>query len=239
MKAILSLLFLAVLIFCTWSGYKKGLILGIASFLAFIISVYSANLLSQTYSGEIVDALRPFVSGYIEVNVVDETVRPAMGMTDSGLSTKDFMAQNPDRELEYCTRIYDSMGLYETTCDQLAQEAVEYAAANEMDLTNAAVEVLCVRVAFVLGFLLAFAMVLIVLTVIINIPNLAFKIPNHEMLNDIGGVIMGFVQGICLLSVGGWALKFTGLIFPQDTIANTFLVSWFMDGSLLVRILGV
>jgi len=239
MKAILSLLFLAILIFCTWSGYKKGLILGIAGFLAFVVSVYSANLLSQTYSGEIVDALRPFASGYIEVNVVDEQVRPAMGMTDTGLSTKDFMAQNSGKELEYCIRIYNGMGIYETTGEQLAQEAVAYSASNELDLTDAVVEVLCIRIAYVLGFLLAFAMVLIVLTVVINIPNLAFKIPNHEMLNDLGGVVMGFVQGVCLLTVFGWALKFTGLVFPQDSIANTFLVSWFMDSSLLVHILGV
>ena len=52
MKAVLSLLFLSILIFCVWSGYKKGLVMGIFSLIAFVVSVYGANLLSQTYSGE-------------------------------------------------------------------------------------------------------------------------------------------------------------------------------------------
>ena len=51
MKAVLSLLFLSILIFCVWSGYKKGLVMGIFSLIAFVVSVYGANLLSQTYSG--------------------------------------------------------------------------------------------------------------------------------------------------------------------------------------------
>ena len=80
MKAVLSLLFLSRLIFWVWSGYKKGLVMGIFSLIAFVVSVYGANLLSQTYSGEVIDALRPFASGFVEVNVVDKTVRPAMGI---------------------------------------------------------------------------------------------------------------------------------------------------------------
>ena len=62
MKAVLSLLFLSILIFCVWSGYKKGLVMGIFSLIAFVVSVYGANLLSQTYSGEVIDALRPFAA---------------------------------------------------------------------------------------------------------------------------------------------------------------------------------
>ena len=103
MKAVLSLLFLSILIFCVWSGYKKGLVMGIFSLIAFVVSVYGANLLSQTYSGEVIDALRPFASGFVEVNVVDKTVRPAMGIDSTNLSVKDYFAQNPGRETEFCT----------------------------------------------------------------------------------------------------------------------------------------
>ena len=76
MRTILSLAFLIILIFCGWSGYKKGLIMGVFSLLAFAVSVYGANLLSTTYSLEVVDALRPFASGFVEVNIVDKKVPP-------------------------------------------------------------------------------------------------------------------------------------------------------------------
>lgn len=239
MKTILSLIFLFILIFCTWSGFKNGLIMGIFSVVAFIVSVYGANLLSNTYSGEVVDALRPFASGFMEVNVIDETVRPAMGIDATGLSVSDYLAQNPDRQEEFCIRTYEGMGLFETTCSQLAGEAVAYAAENAVPLIDAAVEIVCLRIAYAGGFLLSFAMLLILLTVIGNLPNLSFKIPNFDALNDISGAVLGLTQGVCLCLVFGWALKFTGIIFPQETLSNTFLVSWFMDRSILVHALGV
>ncbi|MBR6115812.1 MAG: CvpA family protein [Oscillospiraceae bacterium] len=239
MRTILSLVFLIILVYCGWSGYKKGLIMGIFSIIAFVISVYGANLLAVTYSGEVVDALRPFASGFVEVNVVDKTVRPAMGLDAVNLSTADFFAQNPGREKEFCVLTYRSMGIFDATSEQMADEAVAYARDNGADILDAVVEVLCMRISFVGAFLLAFLMVLILLTVIGNIPNISFKIPNLDAVNDIGGAILGVAQGVCLLLVVGWALKFTGLLIPQETIENTFLVPWFMDQSVLVDYLGI
>ena len=239
MRTILSLLFLAILVYSGWSGYKKGLIMGVLGVLAFVISVYGANLLSQTYSGEVVDALRPFASGYVEVNVVDKEVRPLMGIEDTALSTADYFALYPGRETEFCTMIYQKMGIFDATSEQMAEEAMDYARENGVAVTDAVVEVLCRRISFAAAFLLAFLMILIALTVIGNIPNISFKIPNLDGLNDVGGAILGVVQGVCLLLVFGWALKFTGLLIPQETLAETFLVPWFMDQSLLVQYLGI
>ena len=138
-----------------------------------------------------IDALRPFASGFVEVNVVDKTVRPAMGIDSTNLSVKDYFAQNPGRETEFCTLTYNGMGIYESTSEQMADEAVAYAKENNAELIDAVVEVLCRRISYVGGFILAFVMILILLTVIGNIPNISFQIPNHELLNDIGGAVAG------------------------------------------------
>ena len=239
MRTILSLIFLAILVFCGWSGFKKGVIMGVFSILAFVISVYGANLLATTYSGEVVDALRPFASGFVEVNIVDKKVRPAMGLDAMTLSTTDFFAQNPGREKEFCTLTYSNMGIFDATCEQMADEALAAAREKGLDLLDAVVEVLCVRISFVGAFLLAFIMVYIVLTVILNIPNISFKIPHLDAFNDIGGAVLGVGQGVCILLIFGWALKFTGLLIPQATLSETFLVPWFMDQSILVQYLGI
>ena len=239
MKTVLSLIFLIILISCAWSGYKKGLILGILSLLAFVASVYGANLLASTYAGEVVDALRPFASGFVEVNIVDKSVRPAMGMDDANLSVSDYFSQNPGKEEKYCLLTYEYMGIHPSTSEQLAEEAMDYAAKNGVDVTDAVVEVLCQRVSFIGGFVLLFTMLLIALTALINIPNLSFKIPNMDLFNDVGGTVMGLLQGIGLCLVIGWAMKFLGLVFPQEELADAFLVSWFMDRTILVRFLGI
>ena len=225
MKAVLSLLFLSILIFCVWSGYKKGLVMGIFSLIAFVVSVYGANLLSQTYS--------------VEVNVVDKTVRPAMGIDSTNLSVKDYFAQNPGRETEFCTLTYNGMGIYESTSEQMADEAVAYAKENNAELIDAVVEVLCRRISYVGGFILAFVMILIILTVIGNLPNLSYKLPNLDLVNDIGGAVAGLVQGMAFCLIVGWALRFVGLLVSQETLSNTFLVSWFMDRTIFVHLLGI
>ena len=48
MKLIIHLILLLILLLCAWSGWKRGLILGVGSLLALVISVYSADLLSTT-----------------------------------------------------------------------------------------------------------------------------------------------------------------------------------------------
>ena len=239
MKTVLSLIFLFILVFCAWTGYKKGFIMGIGSLVAFVIAVYGANLLANTYSGEVIDALRPFASGFVEVNVVDKKVRPVLGIDSTNLSISDFFTQNPGREKEFCTLTYKGMGIYDATSEQMADEAVAYAKENNVELTDAMVEVLCIRISYVGAFILAFLMILILLTVLGNIPNISFKIPNLDALNDIGGAVTGFVQGVCLCLVLGWALKFLGLAIPQETLADSFLVPWFMDQSVLVHYLGI
>ncbi len=239
MKTVLSLIFLSVLIFCAWSGYKRGFIMGIFCLIALAASVYGANLVASTYSGEVIDALRPFASGFTEVNIVDKKVRPAMGMDSTTLSVADYFSQNPGKEEEFCVLTYKAMGLHESTSEQLAGEAMALTRSQNMDVMDAVVEVLCRRLSFAAMFLLAFFMLLILLTVIGNIPNLSFKIPNLDVFNDVGGMVLGLLQGIGLCLVFGWALKFVGLVIPQETLSNTFLVSWFMDRTLLVRYLGL
>lgn len=239
MRTVLSLVFLIILIYCGWSGFKKGLILSIFSLIAFVVSVYGANLVAQTYSGEVIDALRPFASGFVEVNVIDKTVRPALGIENTNLSVADYFARNPGTEKEFATLTFKGMGIYDATSEQLAEESMAYSREHGKDLTDSIVEVLCQRISYVAAFLLAFLMILIILTVVLNVPNISFKLPNMDALNDIGGIVLGVAQGVGLLMVLAWAMKFLGLVLPQEVLKDTFLVSWFMDQSLLVQYLGI
>ena len=239
MKLILTLLFLGIILFCAWTGYKKGMIMGVGSLLIFVVSVYFANLLSTTFSGEVIDALRPFASGYVETEIVDKVVRPALGIDMTNLSVTDFMAMNPGKEQMFCQLIFENMGIYEPTAEQMANESILYAQQFGWGIEDSAVEILCIRVAYAAGFILSFVMVIIILTAIGNIPNLSFKIPGFDTLNDISGAILGLAQGFCLCLFIAWGLKFTGILISQDILADTGLVSWFMSRTVLVNILGI
>ena len=54
MKIIIDILLLVIIALCTWNGYKRGLVGGVAGILAIIIALFGASLLSSAYAHEVV-----------------------------------------------------------------------------------------------------------------------------------------------------------------------------------------
>ena len=65
-KLILNITLMVILALCIWGGFKRGLIGGIAGFLAVLIALVAANALTTRYGKEVVPALSPFVGGFID-----------------------------------------------------------------------------------------------------------------------------------------------------------------------------
>lgn len=245
MKNIIDLLFLVILLVCAWSGYKKGLIMGIGGLLAIAVAIYSGSLLSETFSYEVVPAVRPFAQGYME-GKFSEAVYMNLGYEPNGdgeyeveISVADLIEQNPGMQRRFCVSACRLTGIYPSTAEVIADETLEYAQENGKPLKESLVEVLCLKVAYALGFLLAFLMVLIVLTVLGNLTNLSFKIPYIGLVNDLGGLALGLVTGMALCAVAAWALKFMGILITDEVIDSTRLVSWFMEKDYLLKYLGL
>lgn len=233
-KLILDILLVAIVVICAWSGYKKGLIMGIGGIIIIIISLFGANLLSNTFSYEVIPVLRPFAAGYMEKQM-NETVSDAMGISDTGLSVEDYLLQNPDEAEEFCYLSYQALGIYDAEARGLAQQAVEYADEQDVTIREAVSEVLCTGITYAAGFILAFLLVLIVLTVIGNLPNLSFKLPHLDLVNDIGGVLMGLATGVLFCAVIAWAIQYAGIIFKEEVITEGGPISWFVKWGLLNR----
>lgn len=238
MRAVIDLVLLAIIIISIWAGYKKGLIMGIAALLAAIISLYGASLVSQAYSYEIVPVLRPFVSGYIQ-NRMENEVLGNLGIEDTSLSVEDVLASDPSLRHDFCAACFSSIGIYEDAADQMATEAEEYAADNGETIQNSVVEVFCIRAAYVAGVALLFIVFIVALTAIGNIPNLSFRIPNMDTLNDAGGAVMGLVNGIVYCILLCWALRFLGLIIGRETLENTILAKFFISIDFITSGVGI
>lgn len=241
MKAIIDLALLAILIICIWSGYKKGLIMGLGGILCIIISLYGANLLSNAFSPDVVPALRPFAGGFME-SVVDREeggVMERMGWKDNAYSVDDLLEQYPEREGEFAAACYETIGIYSSSAAVMAEEAVAHSRETGDDMVSAVVEVLCQRVSYVACFVLVFLLIIIVLTVIGNLPNLSFRLPHLDLVNDISGAILGLVTGLMFCAVAVWALKFVGMLIGSDTLESTILGGWLLRKDFLLRYLGI
>ena len=238
MHIVIDLLLLAIVIICVWSGYKKGFVIGIANLLGIIVALYGAVLVSSAFSYDAVPALKPFVSGYIESQMNDE-VLDKMGLSDTDLSYEDILAGDAELRHEFCAVSYESVGIWGDAADQMATEAEEYADANGVQISEAVVQVLCERICYIAGVTLLFLIFLVALMAVANIPNLSYRIPNMDLLNDAGGAAMGLVNGLCYCCLIAWLLRFFGLLLGADTYQSTLLLRFFHSIDLITAGVGI
>ena len=239
-NAVINVLLIVILAVCAWQGYKKGIIMGIIEVLVIILSLYGAQLLSDTYSYEVIPVLKPFVSGYMEAQVETNTYE-AFGYTadettgnyNVPYSMTDMLNADPSKGEEIAFNTYKELGLYDDMAQNLTDKTMAYVRDNGASLSSAVVTTTCQSITWYGGFLLAFIIIFAILMVIVNIPNLSFKLPYVGIVNDIGGIVIGLFVGALFCSVIVWVFKFAGLLLPEETLRATGLADFFLTKDLL------
>lgn len=236
MRIVIDIVIVLLLAYCTWSGYKRGIINGLAGILALIIGLFGACILSSSYSGEAITALKPFVSGYIESAASEEAI-DKLGISDSGLSLSDAIAADPKLAEKYCEACFEAIGFHERRSDDLARDAVKLMEEQNIQATEAVEIVACETITYVGGVVLAFALIIVLLSVIANITNLSFRLPNKPDVDEIGGAIAGFVKGFLYCVFICWLLSFAGLLIGKTTLSDTLLGKFFLMFEFITRVI--
>lgn len=240
MRAAIDIAILAIIIICIWSGYKKGIVMGVGGIIIIIVSLYASNIVTTTFSSEFVPAMRPFASGYVEGQIrAKDGVLATMGWSSTSYSVNDLLEIYPEQAETFAAEVYKSVGIYDSAAEAMAKKAIERYAIVEGDFVSNLVYVLCDTISFVICFALVFLIILIVFTVVGNLPNLSYKIPNLDTVNDIAGAVLGLVTGILFSIILVWALKFTGIIIGSDTLRETILARGILKLDFLIKFLGV
>ena len=240
LPTIINILLIVVLAVCAWQGFKKGIIMGIIGVLVIIMSLYGAQLLSDTFSYEVIPVMKPFVSGFMEPRI-EETTYKVLGYEadENGdyhvnMSLADLLDSQPNSRTEICRWVYRDLGLYDNIAEDMAQKTVTYSEQNSASISSSIETILCQSITWYGGFLIAFILLFAVLTVIVNLPNLSFRIPYLGLLNDLGGLAIGLFTGILFCAIIAWALQFTGIILPEDSLSHG-IVGYFLDKNLLAN----
>lgn len=237
MKAVIDIVLLIMIALCTWNGYRRGLIGGIAGLLAIVIALFGGSLLSSAYAHEVVPALDPFIDGYLDSQKNREIIMENIGYGDSELSVDDVLRQDSSLRYDYAYEALRVLGVYTGTAERMAVEAVALSDESGADMRSAVVALACDRASYVAGLSLAFLMILIFLVAIANVGNLSLRLPNMENLDEIGGAVIGFVKGFLLCVLLCWFLGFFGILIGRDTLVETTLARFFLAFDFIADIL--
>ena len=163
----------------------------------------------------------PFAGGYFEGQL--DVVAAGLPDNDAGLSGEDWVAAHPDTAQEYAEQCFAAAGVSGRAGQRMARQALALRDAQELSLRTAMTQLYCARLCYVLVTAVGFLLLMLILSAIGNLPNLTFRIPNRERLNDFGGAAIGAVNGVCFGILLCWALQFAGPVIGCDTLAHTAL----------------
>lgn len=238
LPVVINIIFLIVLVVCAWQGFKKGIIMGIVGVLVIILSLFGAQLLSDTFSYEVIPVMKPFVSGFMEPRI-EETTYKVLGYEadENGnynvtMSISDLLDAQPDSRTEICRWVYRDLGIYDNIAEDMAKKTVTYAEQNSASISSSIETILCQSITWYGGFIIAFILLFATMTVIVNLPNLSFRLPYLGLLNDLGGLAIGVFTGVLFCAIIAWVLQFTGIIIPESSLSKG-IVGYFLDRNLL------
>jgi uncharacterized membrane protein required for colicin V production len=226
MGAIIDIALLAIISLCAWRGWRKGLILSVSGIVALIVAFYVSNLIADTYSREFVPGLRPFVSGLVDTSV------------DKVLPTGESVDFNDGDAAKLGGKVVEQMGILGETAKKLSDSIKAEGAENLTELRKTISDLITEKLAYVLVLVASFVLIVIVITVVANVINLAFQLPGLRLVNDIGGAIFGVLKGLIFAWAIAWAISFLGAFLPEDMVKGTVVLEWLITSNPIVAILG-
>ena len=226
MHWIIDLVLLLIILLCAWRGFRNGLIAGILAVCAVLFSVYAADILADTYSGEFTKMLEPFVTGIVDT---------------ASSSAEDYFDQKGKEPGVYdmTYKTLEGVGFMKSAAEIVSEEIAEEETETGHTLRRAIVDKLCVVAAYVLTYIIMFILLIIIFAVIGNLFNLAFKLPGLELVNGVLGTLLGLAKGLIYVFAIAWALRFVGLLLPEAKVDSTILLKWLMEKCPMVSFLGL
>lgn len=212
---------------CVWGGFKKGLIGGIVSLAAIIISLIVANILATQYSNQLVPALNPFVGGFIDSDSNEKQILEKLGYGETDLSLHDILEQDSSLKYDYAYECIRSIGFYRDISEDLASDTIMVAEANNVSITDAAIAVVCNTLSYVGCLSIAFIMVLILINAVLDMINLDFHLPNIDVVDEVSGAALGLIKGFLYCVLICWVLGFSGMIIGKNTCDSSAMISFF------------
>ena len=212
-----DILIAAIVVIATLRGRSRGLVLTLCGLLTIFVAFIGAYIISEVLDGPVADLLFPLVERTV-LAILDQS--PPADTAELPLTAV----------LETLHGIPVFAGLADMFQSALDEKTVLF--------TGSAVFAVALyisqQLARILLFIAAFIAVLIAWWIMSHALDLAFRLPILNFLNRLGGLVLGFGQGIALCLILCWLFRDSYL--TADMIDGSFLLPYFCSENPLTNI---
>jgi len=215
---------IGIIAFCTWRGYRNGLIRGVFGVVALIVSLYVAHVISTAYSQEFTVVLKPFVGGIVDSALVE--------VHDEGVEYEYSGRENESGDFGTAFSVLRLIGLPESSAAHVAEQAVD----DDSDefLSDLIATKLSSTLAYVAVFGIAFVLLAIVFAVVGNLIGFVFSLPGLKLLDTIAGIAFGLAKGFLIVLALAAIVRYYGLL-AVSTIEGTSILQYFVNNNLIAH----
>ena len=208
----------AVLLVMIVIGAKRGLIESLFNFLSVILALIGAIWAAKH--------LAPYLASYLTDGVEQRIAEKLQQAVQS-------VGDPPEAIRQYVPEILRGYGFYEIAVQKMSrliESAISYA--SEVLIPAAARETalqVANAIADVVVFLLAFIVLSLLMRLLAALVEKIFKLPVLKQVNGLGGAVFGGLKGILILLIFAWAVRYLGILIPQDLMEQTTLLQYLVN----------
>ena len=238
---VLDLLIVAVIALFALLGWQKGLVLTLCGLLVMFVAYFGAVYVSETFSHDLAVLIQPSIQNQLEA-AVEKAYPPGGTSTPAPLLPDPDGTHTPEQEafsaslaqvVAVLRRNTVFNGLYEAVA-----QAVEDGAILVVTTASAAIaEYLAHQISRTGLFFLTFFLIVVVWSLLSRALDLVCRLPVLRSFNEIGGMLLGLVKGVCILLAVVALVTLLGIV-PEEVASQTFLYRHFMNFQLLTTVLS-
>ena len=213
---IIDVIVAAILLSAVFWGAHRGLFRALAGLAAVIAALVGAAVIANALAAPAARLVAPLIQSGIESRVEEAMARQEVQMPEADVEG-DFSVEE----------LLSLLGLDADVREELAGQAQEKLQDTGVSLAVAVVESLAESVLYAALFFLAFVLLTLLLKLLVRTLDAVLRLPGLNLLNTLGGAVVGGVEGILFLFLAIWLLRRFGVSFETETVSETHILRFF------------
>lgn len=218
---VIDLLIVAVLALNLFLGWSKGMVRGLLTLAATILSIIAASQVGNIASDLLIEqVIRPATHTAIQQRVFALDIEELTAVPIEAIE-QAIEAIEHDLVREKAQELLSTINLPTENLNESAQDSVLRISTEVVDtvlhgpVRNTLSTVICV---------VCFALLSIVLRPVIWMIEQVFQLPLLKQLNQVGGLVAGAIKGVLLVLIVIWALRGTGTYLTDEIVSDSYLL---------------